>query len=94
MTTCLLPVTMREAWHLVKRTAWLGTIKYGTRLSQTRPVITTEAAQHLQTLHTHWGCALGHIAIGLSAVLWISIPAAASMVAPQRMNERTIAQGL
>ena len=26
----------------------------GTRLSQTRPVITTVAAQHLQTLHTHW----------------------------------------
>ena len=51
-------------------------------------VITTVAAQHLQTLHTHWGCALGHVVIGLSAVLWISIPATASIVTTQRTNER------
>ena len=30
MTTLLLPITMREAWHLVKRTAWPGTTKIGT----------------------------------------------------------------
>ena len=64
--------------------------KYRTRLSQTRLVITTAAAQYLQTLHTHWGCTLGHIVVGLSAVLWISIPAAASMVAPKRTNERAL----
>ena len=61
---------------------------YHTRLSQTHTVITTVAAQHLQTLHTRWGCALGRVVIGLSAVLWISIPASSSMVAPQIMNER------
>ena len=49
----------------------------------------TVAAQHLQTLHTHWRCALGRVVIGLSALLWISIPATASIVAPQRTNKRT-----
>jgi len=83
--------TMREAWHLVKRTAWLGTTKYGTRLSQTCPIIMTVAAQHLQTPHTHWVCASGHVVIGLGAVLWISIPAAASMVTPKKTNEHKTA---
>ena len=32
------------------------------------------------TSYTRWGCALGRVVIGLSAVLWISIPATASMV--------------
>ena len=41
-------------------------------------------AQHLQTSHTHNGDAHWAISIGLSAVLWISIPAAAFIVAPQR----------
>ena len=47
----------------------------------------TVAAQHLHTLHTHWGCTLGHIVVGLSAVPWISIPAAASMVTRKRTND-------
>ena len=37
-----------------------------------------------------WGCALDRVVSGLSAVLWISIPATASLVSPQRTNERTI----
>ena len=57
-----------RGWHLVKRIARLALQKYGTKLSQTCPVITTVVAQHLQTLHTHWGCALGRAVIGLSAV--------------------------
>ena len=78
---------MREAWHLVKRTGRLGTTTIWQKVSQTHPVIMTMAARHIQTLHTHWGCALGRVVIGLSAVLWISIPAAASMVVPQRTND-------
>ena len=63
---------------------------YSTRLSQTRTVITTVAAQHLQTLHTHWRCALGRAVTGLSAVLWISIPATASIVAPKRTEQNRV----
>ena len=58
-------------------------------LKQTRPVsgALTVVAQHLQTPHTHWGCALGDIDRPRSAVLWISIPATASIVAPQRRKK-------
>ena len=37
---------------------------------------------------THNGDAHWTISIGLSAVLWISIPAAASIVAPQRRKKK------
>ena len=89
MTTFLLPITMREVWHLVKHTARLGTTKIQHKALTDTPVITTVAAQHLQALHSRWRCALGRVAIGLSAVLRISIPATASIVFPQRTNERT-----
>ena len=52
----------------------------------------TVVAQHLETDigDAHWA-----ISIGLSAVLWISIPAAASIVAPQKRKrtEEMCAEG-
>ena len=48
-----------------------------------------EVATPTDTLCTQWRCALGRYLTGLSAVLWIIIPAAASVIAPKRTNKRT-----
>ena len=67
----------------------LALLKYTAQGSQTdtpcqwRP----DSGRITPTDTTHNGDAHWDISIGLSAVLWISIPAAASIVAPQRRKK-------
>jgi len=81
MTTFLLPITMREAWHLVKRTARLGTTDIQHKALTDMPChYNSGRTTPTDTAYT-LGCALGRVVIGLSDVLWISIPATAFTVA-------------
>ena len=90
MTTFLLPITMREAWHLVKRTAGLGI----TKIQHKALIDMTCHYDSGRTTPTDTAYTLGmhngHVVIGLSAVVWFSIPAAASTVAPKRTNEQIV----
>ena len=79
---------MREAWHLVKRTARLSTTNIQHKALTDTPCNYDSGC----TTPTDTAYMLGMclVVIGLSAALRISIPATTSIVAPQRTNERTI----
>ena len=82
-------ITMREGvtssetigygWALLKYTA------QGSQ--QTRRQWRPDSGRTTPTDTTHNGDAHWAVSMGLSAVLWISIPAAASIVAPQRRKK-------
>ena len=81
--------TMRETWHLVKHAARLHATKiWHKALTDTPCHYDSGRTTPTDTAYT-LGMCIGPCRIGLSAVLWISIPATASMVAPKRTNERT-----
>ena len=70
----------------MKRSARPGTTKYMAQGSHRHAL--TVVAQHLQSTDTtHNGDAHWAISIGLSTVLWIGIPDAASIVAPKRRKK-------
>jgi len=93
LTTLLPPITMREGVASSETTARPDTTKIWRALKaltdmpcQWRPDSgrTTPTDRHRTRIgDAHWA-----ISIGLSAVLWISIPAAASIVAPHAKKER------
>ena len=78
------PSGARAYWLLVKRSAGLGTINIRYKALKTHYTTRT----HTYISHTHTpGMRIGPVHdTGLSAVLWSSIPATASIVAPQEQN--------
>ena len=78
-----------EIWHLlVKRTARLGTTKIRHKaLTDTPCHYDSGRTTPTDTAYT-LAMRTGPCLIGLGTVLWISIPATASMVAPKRTNKK------